>query len=420
MASSFACQACLVRLPHEEALKAHYKSPFHQFNLTRRTRDFAPISYADFEAAVAVEVEQQKAAERAAAQRLFICKACSRTFATEGQCESHLQSKKHAARVREILEERVRAPASAGAERAAEPAATAAAEPTASLAVTPTAAADGAPPPPSEDEEEEEEELVVTSSHCVFCFEEAADVEANLRHMRVVHSFFVPDVESLVDPDGLITYLLAKVVGGACVWCEGPKRYESSLATQQHMEDKNHCRIHYDEERHFEEYAQFYSYDYSEDEEGGEGEGTLAVARTAPEISVSGDLDLGDGRVAHHRDVMRYLNQTFAPVDERTSAQIARVASEYRAAGASTRMRPAEAAALRAGVGTRGNRVDVRAQKRDGQYWAHLKLHTGILMNDIRRKHFRVAVRKLLLLPSVHVFCVVVISCIASFALYYF
>ena len=204
--------------------------------------------------------------------------------------------------------------------------------------------------------------------------------------MRLEHSFFVPDLEFLVDPEGLVTYLLAKVVGGLCIFCDGPKVYESAEAAQQHMVAKAHCRMRYEETEHFEAVADFYDY------AGDEASQQLALSGGAT-TTPSGDLALPSGRIAHHRDLVKYYNQRFRMPDERLSVQLNRVALEYSAAGQPTRsrQRAAAAAGVNTGSGTRGNRTDPRAQRRDGGYWKHLLLHTGILMNDIRRKHFRVA-----------------------------
>ena len=42
---------------------------------------------------------------------------------------------------------------------------------------------------------------------CLFCSHISKTLEKNVSHMTVAHSFFIPDVEFLVDLEGLITYL---------------------------------------------------------------------------------------------------------------------------------------------------------------------------------------------------------------------
>ena len=56
--------------------------------------------------------------------------------------------------------------------------------------------------------EDEEAELpfgegeAITSTSCLFCSSSSPTVEENLKHMSSTHSFFVPDLEFLVDVEG--------------------------------------------------------------------------------------------------------------------------------------------------------------------------------------------------------------------------
>lgn len=55
---------------------------------------------------------------------------------------------------------------------------------------------------------------------CLFCNEEKSGVKKMLDHMRIKHSFFLIDVDCLVDLKGLLTYLAEKVhIGQMCVFC---------------------------------------------------------------------------------------------------------------------------------------------------------------------------------------------------------
>ena len=73
---------------------------------------------------------------------------------------------------------------------------------------------------------------------CLFCTESGfASLDDNLAHMAVAHSFFIPDLEYLVDLEGLITYLGEKIsVGNVCIYCNGKGRALHSLeAVRKHM-----------------------------------------------------------------------------------------------------------------------------------------------------------------------------------------
>jgi hypothetical protein len=100
------CNACNVRLADEETLKLHYKSEWHNLNAKRRTLELPPVTedaYARYTDKVA---KDQAEAEAASAACLYICDACNKQFASEGQFETHIHTKKHAIRVKELLAER--------------------------------------------------------------------------------------------------------------------------------------------------------------------------------------------------------------------------------------------------------------------------------------------------------------------------
>lgn len=44
-------------------------------------------------------------------------------------------------------------------------------------------------------------------TNCLFCSHHSKSLMKNLSHMTKVHSFFIPDVEFLIDLKGLICYL---------------------------------------------------------------------------------------------------------------------------------------------------------------------------------------------------------------------
>ena len=62
--------------------------------------------------------------------------------------------------------------------------------------------------------------------------------------MEIVHCFFLPDRESLMDPEGLIDYLGQKIsVGCICLCCN--HGFKSPVATRDHMISKSHMRMSY-------------------------------------------------------------------------------------------------------------------------------------------------------------------------------
>lgn len=77
----------------------------------------------------------------------------------------------------------------------------------------------------------------LTETECLFCSHNADTFEANMEHMTLAHSFFIPDIEYLVDLKGLVRYLGEKIsVGNVCLYCNGKGREMRSLeAVRKHM-----------------------------------------------------------------------------------------------------------------------------------------------------------------------------------------
>lgn len=74
-------------------------------------------------------------------------------------------------------------------------------------------------------------------TECLFCNHNADTFEDNMQHMTIQHSFFIPDIEYLVDLKGLIKYLGEKLsIGNTCLFCNGKGRELRSLeAVRKHM-----------------------------------------------------------------------------------------------------------------------------------------------------------------------------------------
>jgi pre-60S factor REI1 len=86
------------------------------------------------------------------------------------------------------------------------------------------------------------EAVRLTELECLFCTEKSDTFDDNITHMTKVHSFFIPDIEYLVDLRGLIKYLGEKIsVGNVCLYCNGKGRAIRSLeAVRAHMVSWEH------------------------------------------------------------------------------------------------------------------------------------------------------------------------------------
>jgi pre-60S factor REI1 len=156
----------------------------------------------------------------------------------------------------------------------AEPVASGSSEPALALDTIPEAAS--APPTRlTVDADADEDEVMETidqkiaaarsrlsPSDCLFCSTHSHSLEDNLAHMLSVHSFFVPDVEYLVNSIGLFTYLGEKVaVGNVCVYCG--RDFRTLDAVRKHMVDKRHCKLGYETESQRMEIADYYDFSSS-------------------------------------------------------------------------------------------------------------------------------------------------------------
>lgn len=225
---------------------------------------------------------------------------------------------------------------------------------------------------------------------CLFCSHHSKSLLKNVAHMTKVHSFFIPDVEFLVDLRGLIRYLGEKVgAGNVCLWCnEKGRSFYSTEAVQSHMTDKSHCKLFTDGDAAL-EFADFYDFRSSypdrkegEDEEMKDEE--LPDDKNLEYDDETLELTLPSGAKIGHRSLMRYYKQRFGL--QRTVAlvhnknAVGRVLRQYKALGW----------AGDAGLGS------LHQKQKDMQYVQRMKsrwmLKLGMSHNATKQKHFRAQV----------------------------
>ncbi|XP_041849147.1 zinc finger protein 622 isoform X2 [Melanotaenia boesemani] len=225
---------------------------------------------------------------------------------------------------------------------------------------------------------------------CLFCPHHSKSLLKNVAHMTKVHSFFIPDVEFLVDLRGLIRYLGEKVgAGNVCLWCnEKGRSFYSTEAVQSHMTDKSHCKLFTDGDAAL-EFADFYDFRSSypdrkegEDEEMNDEE--LPDDKNLEYDDETLELTLPSGAKIGHRSLMRYYKQRFGL--QRTVAlvhnknAVGRVLRQYKALGWDGDT----------GIGS------LHQKQKDMQYVQRMKsrwmLKLGMSHNATKQKHFRAQV----------------------------
>ena len=232
---TFTCISCRVVFDDVQGQRAHYQTPWHCFNLKRKLANLPPITLELFETKVAALKKQEEEEEKKNRRK-------------RGKKSHKYRSK----RPRGVNGNEI-----AGDEASTE------SEEVKSVSTTELT---------QEEEEEEEEELLerrleearaLETNESLFDAQVSKSMEKNLKYMARHWGFFIPDIESVRDLEGLMGFLGQKVgLGYCCLYCE--KEFGSVAAVKQHMIDKSHCKLNWDDAG--DSYAEYY-YDWEEEEE---------------------------------------------------------------------------------------------------------------------------------------------------------
>lgn len=342
-----------------ELQKEHYKTDWHRYNLKRKVADLPPVTAENFQQRVLAQKEQ--VAEQAV-DKSCACQTCGKHFNTVNAYNNHLKSKKHreTATRDECLMPDVQQ-ANTKNERRRKDATYSSNQLQCSSEATSSSGELGASGGVEEkhqlqkdidmesdaDSDEAWSGEALGFEECLFCPHVSDTLEKNIEHMTVEHSFFIPDVEYLVNLEGFISYLGQKVGElHMCLWCgDKSKVYLETKAVQQHMCDKGHCKLFHDGDA-FLEYAEFFDYrksypDYKEGDDADESVEMVdanADGSSLSEVDESGyQLVLPSGATVGHRALMRYYRQKLKPdrqiaIKQNTSA-VSKVISHYKALG---------------------------------------------------------------------------------------
>lgn len=313
-----------IMLTDRAALHEHYRSEWHRYNLKRKVAGLAPLSKADFDA--------RKAAALAARAEQ------ARDLGKQDHVKEN-KKEKVSQRKQMMMRESIDSLNSPPSDQQQE-----------------DASRDG------ETEGNMDMEVEISPNACLFDNTKHEDVHSALDYMRQKYGFMIPDVEYLVDLTGLVEYLHEKVrLGNCCLYCE--RTFRTTISCQQHMIDKSHCKIKYDDEADMDEFAEFYDFSSTYTEDGAEDvaaeDGGVAMDEEGGDEMDEDDLigkNMGkiemlpggemlitrrDGTTKHIgvRWLRRYYNQNARLVDERESvlaAQKERLLLIYRQAGVDT------------------------------------------------------------------------------------
>lgn len=405
--STFTCINCCVKFASAELQRDHYKTDWHRYNLKCRVAELPAVSAEAFEERL-VRMQQQKVIENEESQMNFYCNACRKQFGNQKAHDNHLNSKKHKENLlrfeKEHKGESVEVTKKCVVQQKPHPALVAAAQGKGKFALQQQQQKkeeenkyedmDDDDDDDDEDyevvEDEETEQIdsdeweklpenPLNEKDCLFCTHVSEDIVANLKHMSVAHSFFIPDAEFCIDLEGLLDYLGEKVANYfICLWCnDRGKTFYTLDAVRKHMLDKGHCQMLH-EGLALAEYADYYDYSssYPDYEKGVDVD-----EEVVPDL-LDGDeyqLVLPSGAVIGHRSLLRYYKQRLNPsralVPKKSERRLHKVLSEYRALGWNNMQQQAAARKAR----------DIHVMKRVQAKW---QMKLGCKANKFQ-KHYR-------------------------------
>lgn len=334
----FTCITCRVSFADSDIQRRHYKTDWHRYNLKRKVAEMPPVTAEVFQQKVLAQKAEVEAQQQSKTKSLH-CQLCNKTFSSENAFSNHLSSKKHKdveankankAKKQESLITESQFSKNFKRKDSKET------DPENTESENAESLSHNGDDDDDEDDDIEEDTLEVTD--CLFCPHHSVSLEENLKHMTRSHSFFIPDLEYVVDLKGLVTYLCEKVgMGNMCLYCNDKgKSFFSLEAVQSHMVDKGHTKMNYDGDAVL-EYADFYDFsssypDYNPDEEN-EGdeiqgrESTLAVNEQTLELCLPSGAKIG------HRNMRHIYKQNLPPERSHHSKVIQSIMADYKALG---------------------------------------------------------------------------------------
>ncbi|XP_058067977.1 cytoplasmic 60S subunit biogenesis factor REI1 homolog 1-like [Magnolia sinica] len=375
MAGGLTCNSCNSEFSDEYEQKLHYKSEWHRYNLKRKVAGVPGVTEALFLARQsALAAEQSKLSED---RMLYECALCGKEYRSSKAHAQHLKSRSHIVRASQGPESQsigITVIKPLGNRGANKPTSTRkplipreleseesedsgdewvevdpddelvgeaieslmdldVSEPTSSSAVEP-------------DDDADDEEL--DPSCCFICDLKHKTIESCMVHMHKQHGFFIPDVEYLKDPEGLLTYVGLKVKRDfMCLYCNDRCQPFLSLeAVRKHMIAKGHCKVRYgdggdDEEAELEEF-----YDYSSSYVDSDGKqlvvsdeiiNAVELGTGGSELVITRKTDNGISvKALGSREFLRYYRQKPRPSLERDIALAISLASRYQSMGLAT------------------------------------------------------------------------------------
>ncbi|KAI3792836.1 hypothetical protein L2E82_06727 [Cichorium intybus] len=362
--SGLSCNACNIKFEDENDQKLHYKSEWHRYNLKRKIAGVPGVTEALFIARQSTIAEEKSKLNGPA--MLYSCRLCGKGYRSAKAHAQHLNSRAHTTRASEDGQEEennaiikplptriTKKPLKQQDELDEESEDSEWEEVTENDDMAGDMASPSTHMEVNEDDEDDgtdddmDEDDEVDPTCCFMCDKEHKTIESCMVHMHKNHGFFVPDIEYLKDPSGLLTYLGLKVKRDfMCLYCNSNCQPFNSLeAVRKHMVAKSHCKVHYGDDDEEEEAELEEFYDYTSSYVDANGKQLVTADGTSEGIELgSGGSELiiktvNDDKISTKaigsREYLRYYRQKPRPSPNDVPIT-AVLAARYRSMGLST------------------------------------------------------------------------------------
>jgi len=364
----YTCLTCKVAFRTSDIQREHYRQDWHRYNLKRKVAGLQPISHDLFKEKIAAQEQNKTSASEK--QTGWNCIPCKKSFNTENAYKNHIVSKKHletSSKFEKRNEERIKA----------------------NLQKKQSAPRINWKKKLAEAQTEEEVNKVIDDkikqsrrleeTECLFCDFKGETLEEKMEHMTIEHTFFIPDIEYLVDLKGFMNYLAEKIaIGNTCIYCK--KAFNTLEATRKHILDKGHQKIKYEEGPDLEisdfyDFSSTYDDNVNPDEELDPNYNVLTITSEGTELILPSGAHIG------HREYKRYYDQNLRYNYEPESVAINRLTQKYKALGYYN-------------IGSSGMTIEqerlakMKAAREELREYQRRKETLGIKNNNLQR-HFR-------------------------------
>ncbi|CDW78361.1 zinc finger protein 622-like [Stylonychia lemnae] len=254
------CSTCRIQFPSVDPYKIHLTADFHQYNTKRRMANLDPITEEIFlqkKSTLLATAGTQNNSQMT--DNMWKCEPCKKTFKSNEQLEQHKLAKQHKKNEKLFIQNNPDTTQSSMFKSFQIENKNAGVMMIPQENILGMLSNDGNETESIKEENEKLAEIPTALDNlriCLFCNKESEGVKKNLDHMMITHSYFIPDVDCIINLKGLLGYIAERIhLGYLCLLCS--KQFSNGRSCQQHMMDKGHCQMSTEDEEEYEEFYDF-------------------------------------------------------------------------------------------------------------------------------------------------------------------